>query len=169
MGNWIVHSIIGILLGILCILTNSGMEQNVLFAAVVATVLGSLIPDIDHKKSKIRNFFRWLTIIALLIIIYLTLSNYFKISVDISSILSKDTAVLFLVFAISVFIASVITSFIESLIPKHRGPIHRIFASLMYSFLVFAAASFFGFSEAMIIAFWGFVGYLSHIFMDILI
>lgn len=169
MSNWIIHSIIGIILGILCIIVNSGMDQNVLFAAVIATVLGSLIPDIDHKKSKIRGIFRWVVLVVLLFIIYLSISSYLGINPDLSALMKGDLVMVLIIFAISVFIASIVTSFIESLIPRHRGPVHRIFASLMYSFLVFAAASFFGFGEAALIALWGFIGYLSHIFMDILI
>ncbi|MEM3454961.1 MAG: metal-dependent hydrolase [Candidatus Micrarchaeia archaeon] len=168
MSNWMIHSIIGIILGILCIIINSGMDQNVLFAAVIATVLGSLIPDIDHKRSKVRGIFRWLVLIILLSIIYLSISSYFGINPDLSALLNAGLAMVLTVFAISVFIASIITSFIESLIPRHRGPVHRIFASLMYSFLVFASATFFGFGEAALIALWGFIGYMSHIFMDIL-
>ena len=169
MGSWIVHSIIGIMLGIACIAFNTGMEQTSLFAAVISTVLGSLIPDIDHKKSKVRQGFRWLVIISLMLIVYLSLSSYFDIKPDLTTITAQGVMLLMLVFAASVFIAAIITMFIESLIPKHRGPVHRIFASLIFSFLIYALAIFLGFENAAIIALWGFLGYLSHIFIDILI
>lgn len=169
MSNWVTHSIIGILLGILCVMFNSGMDQKALFAATLATILGAVIPDIDHKKSKIRGVFRWLMIVTFLFIIYVFLSYYLKIIPDISLLLTGDIFTVLIIFAISLFIASLITSFIESLIPRHRGPVHRIFASLAYSFLIFAVSSWFGFQQPLLIAFWGFLGYLSHIFMDILI
>jgi len=169
MGNWQMHSLIGIILGVLCILLNSGLDQNSLYAATIATILGALIPDIDHKKSKIRNVFRSLIFIVFLFLLYLVVSNYFKINVDLSLLASENIVVLFLLFAILVFASSILTSLVESFIPKHRGPVHRIFAALLYSIIVFSLGVVLGFEGGGIIALWGFIGYLSHIFLDILI
>jgi len=168
MVNWQIHSLIGIILGILCVIMNSGLNQNTLYAATIATILGALIPDIDHKKSKIRNVFRSLIFIVLLFLLYLTLSNYFKISIDISLLASENIILLFLLFAVLVFISSILTSLVESFIPRHRGPVHRIFAALLYSIIIFGVGVSLGFESVEIIALWGFIGYLSHIFLDIL-
>lgn len=169
MSNWIVHITLGVILGIICIIFNLGMSQDVLYAAVIATILGSIIPDIDHKRSKVRNLFRWLLLITLLFIVYLTLASYFQIGFDLSILFKENILLLFIVFALSIFISSIIVYIVESLIPKHRGPVHRISASILYALLVYFVANVFGFEQAAVIAFWGFLGYLSHLFMDILI
>ncbi|MCS7109243.1 MAG: metal-dependent hydrolase [Candidatus Micrarchaeota archaeon] len=168
MGNWIVHATVGGILAFLCILWNTGLDQRDLSAAVIATILGALIPDIDHKKSKIRNLFRWLTFIVLLSIFYIVISSIFSLYPDIRFLYSQEIVVLFVVFGLVVFLASIVTSFIESFIPRHRGPIHRIFASFLFSVLVFIFSLFLGFSHSLLIALWGFLGYLSHLFVDFL-
>ena len=167
MSNWFIHSLSGAILAIICIMLYPNMDPTVMCSAVIATVLGSIIPDIDHPKSKVRNVFRSLMLIGIISAIYLFVSNI--VMIDFSAInqtYSNDLLLVLISFSVSLFIAVVLTTILETFIPRHRGSVHRIFAGLAYAVLIFIISLFYGFTDPLFISFWGFLGFLAHLIVD---
>ncbi len=167
MSNWFIHSLSGAILALLCIMLYPGINSAILVSAVIATVLGSVIPDIDHPKSKIRNLFRSLLIIGFVLFLYFAVSYFVKIDFSaINKTFSNEILLVLVSFSVSLFLAVILTTVLERFIPRHRGSIHRIFAGLIYSIAILLISMLYGLSDPLFISFWGFLGFLSHLLID---
>ena len=167
MSNWFTHSLSGAILALLCILLYPGIDSAILVSAIIATVLGSVIPDIDHPKSKIRNIFRSLLIIGAVSFIYLAVSFFVRVDFGaINETFSNEILLILISFSVSLFLAVILTTILERFIPRHRGSVHRIFAGLVYALMVFVISMLYGLGDPLFISFWGFLGFLSHLLVD---
>jgi hypothetical protein len=120
-------------------------------------LLGSLIPDFDFRKTKIRHFLG-LVIGFFLIISYLYLRRNELDTVNPVS----------LMFALLVFI--IVTFLIGISIPfRHHGFLHSVVAAILYA-LVWCAIEILVFDlsilQAGLVGIFGFIGYISHLVMD---
>ena len=128
------------------------------FHAGFICILGSLLPDYDYRKTKIRHALG--PVLGLFIImsyVYLNLSDLSNIDLD-----------LFLILLFAFFI---IPSFFGFVFPfRHHGKMHSFSAAVLYvliwmllELLVFQMTPL----QSGIIGLFGFIGYSSHLLLDL--
>jgi len=163
MRHWYLHVALGLILMFLFVITFSGESAYMLLIGSIALVLGSLVPDIDHPKSKIRQSLRVLMFLVILFCILFVLDIQ-----NMVDFLSNYTDVPMLAAAIAALFASVFIVFLfDSMIPPHRGPMHRLTAAAVYGALCGIIALVVN-SNAALTAGAGFAGYLSHLLGDLI-
>ena len=162
MRHWYMHVIFGLLLMILFVAYFRSESAYNLLVGSIALVLGTMVPDVDHPKSKIRQSFRILMFLTVLFFILFLLNTK-----GVISFLSSYTNIPVLAAAVvSLFVSVFLVFLFDNIIPPHRGPLHRVSAAAVYAFLCGLIASMVGASISLI-AFAGFVGYLSHLVGDL--
>ncbi len=169
MPNWRFHLFTGSLLAVFLIYTSYYLGFWYLFVdqnriqylfwlhVIFIILLGSLIPDFDKSKTKIRHSL-WL-ILGLFLVISILYLYYEKMSLN---------EMLFL-FSIP-FALLIILFLFGSLIPfRHRGILHSLFGAGLYSliWMIFEYLIFkMTISEVLLLGAFGFIGYISHLILD---
>ena len=139
--DWKLHLFFGVLFGsIFAYFFDLPLSDYVLFLAISG--FSSLLPDIDHPKSKISQI-----VFAMVYLLILSFSFYYSKNFLQSIILS--------IILISIFFLLYFT-----FKPSHRGITHKFWFSVLFSFFLYLVFGFFA------IAF--FLGYFSHILVDLL-
>ena len=152
MKDWKSHSIFGLLLAIAFFnfvyffqVFEISLQFIISLTAVVVFV--SVLPDVDLKKSKIRNFIALIAAFAAALFYILLFSQIY--------------------YAIIYFF--IIYFLIKFFPTKHRGMSHNFYFSIFFSFLVILVGYFiFSFSQKEFV-FWYFVVFISynlHLFLD---
>ncbi len=161
MKHWYSHAIFGLILTVLFITFFRNIPTYDMLVGSVALVLGSMMPDIDHPKSKIRQSLRILLFLVVLFFVLLLLNTETA-----TNLLKGYTDIPILAAAIvSLFVAIFIVFLIDRFIPPHRGPVHRISAAIVYAVLCTIIAVFVN-ANIFVTAFAGLIGYLSHLVGD---
>ena len=148
MPNWKMH----ISLTVVCYLSfliffTPSIKTSIV--AVIILIFSSLLPDLDHPKSKIRGFVSW----ASFLLVFIFLLSILEFTIFTKAILSVAGA--FLVFI-----------FVKKLPLKHRGrkSLHQwwlaIFVPLIFAFI------FLVFRINPLLAFFVFFGYVVHLALD---
>lgn len=152
MKDWKSHAIFGLLLAIaffnvVYFFQIFAITLRFIFSLTAVVVFISVFPDIDMKKSKIRDFVAVIVaFVAALLYIFLFAQTYYAI--------------------IYFFIIYFLIKFFPS---KHRGVSHDFYFSIFFSFFaVLASYLIFSFTQTEFV-FWYFVVFLSynlHLFLD---
>jgi hypothetical protein len=169
MPSWRLHVTTGIILTAMMIygffisdLWYLFIDQNqiqffFIFHIVFISVLGSLMPDFDYRKTRIRNAF------GPVLGGFICLSYIYQNNFEPSRINPAFLLVLMIVFILLPFIAGIVIPF------KHHGKLHSILSAGVYS-ISWAGLELFIFSmseiQAATVFLFGFVGYFSHLLLD---
>ena len=169
MPNWRFHLSVGAVLTVFLIYTcyylgywylfvDSGKIQYLFWVHIIfVTLLGSLLPDFDERRTKIRRTLGW--ILGGFIIISIIIINYQNISInDLPGFL-----VIGLVFLILLIILGVVIPF------RHHGLLHSVFAAFVFSISWFLI-EYFIFDmlmlQAITIGTFAFCGFMLHLVLD---
>jgi len=138
--NYIEHLTIGVLIGFLTLYAFNSINLN----SIIFVSLCSILPDIDHPKSKTSQLLYFLIFTLSFLFIQPIIQKYSNliISIIITLLFSITTIILWL-----------------AVKPKHRGVTH----SLPFALLFMLIAVYF---EGLAVGFAGFASYASHIIID---
>lgn len=145
--NWKQHLAIGLLFIsplILFLYFYFQLPNTFIFYGLFIGLFSSLLPDIDHKRSKIH---RWIKTI-LFIVITITAFDYFNTGNQLNALLT------------SVGTAFIITTALTFFKPRHRGITHSMIALVLLGALTYY---FLGSLLAIVTA----LGYFSHLLADL--
>jgi hypothetical protein len=121
--------------------------------------LGSILPDIDERHSKIFKEAAFLIFVIVFVISYSFVSEKYP----------KETLaeVLYLL-AICFLVGLAAVLFFYAILPAHRGGIHSIVAGALYAVFALLCAYILlaDLWLAIVIAVFGFFAYLSHLLLD---
>jgi len=154
-------AVLWVILLVYLILNYSMSPEKMIFIGIVSfifTFIGSTLPDIDTTSSKAFKRMRFLTAVATFVVSFVMLSNNF----------GKDpTSILYLIGTCGL-IAVVIVILIQQLLPRHRGPIHSVKTGAIYGVivLVLSYVLVLNISLAILIAFFSFLSFCSHLALD---
>ena len=162
MKHWYSHAIVGLIVAILFIMAMRDIAQTTLTASVMALLIGSILPDLDHPSGKLRGMLRYLIFGFLVLMLYFLLAQW-----GYTSAFAPGTMISIISLSIILFLGYVITIGLERFIPKHRGPIHRFTAAMIYAFFCGAACYTFNIISPEVVALAGGLGYLTHLISDI--
>ena len=170
MPSWRVHLAIGITITALLLyifhyldlwhffITDKNVQSIFWLHVWVVALLGSLFPDFDYRKTRIRHALG--PILGLFIfssIIYLNRYDLFSINP------ASLVFVLFL-FMFLPFIAGLVIPF------EHHGKLHSITAAVIFALFWFGLELVIfniSYIQAGLIGFFGFIGYISHLILDL--
>ena len=138
--NYPEHIIIGAGLGSIILIAFNSLTIN----SFIFVALCSILPDIDHPKSKISQLMYFLVFTLSFLFIQPIIQKYFNFAMSI---------IITLLFSITVIILWLAVK------PKHRGITH----SLIFAIAFMLTAVYF---EGLIIGISGFASYASHILAD---
>ena len=145
----------------------------VIVSAVLAFMLGTLLPDVDAPFSVIRrtvNAVLFLILfLACLAVIFVYHVPMLRFCTSAVGSLDENTCSFALLF-LTVAVPAAIVMVLDFLIPFHRGIMHGFIASFLYGALlsaVFTAVSV-GRTDTLFIALGGMLGYVLHIVVDII-
>jgi membrane-bound metal-dependent hydrolase YbcI (DUF457 family) len=138
------------------------VAQMTLTASVMALLIGSILPDLDHPSGKLRGMLRYLIFGFLVLMLYFLLTQWGYVSAFVPGSTMSIVSL-----SIILFLGYVITIGLEKFIPKHRGPIHRFTAALVYTFFCGVACYTFNILSPEVAALAGGLGYLTHLISDI--
>lgn len=146
--NWPAHFFIGIIVGCaLAFLLNLDIAVVAQLALICA--FSALVPDVDHRDSKIRQFATYVA---------LAVGFFFSLILTCSAapcIIDSWQRIVIL----SLAIFGAYNLFITFLMPSHRGIIHSLAAAAAYAFILFLLTD-------ILVALFGVAGYLSHLLAD---
>ncbi len=140
--DWRSHAIIGTLLAALALYLMNVKFESIIFLSIFAG-FSALLPDIDHKMSKIRGIADKSFVVFSIIYSYSSCTNCQLLE------LAKNALLL-------IGIYFIIATFFR---PRHRGITHSLFFVFLYGAILYF---FFNFSLAIA----GVIGYASHLIAD---
>ncbi len=135
---------------------NHGFDNNTLFFCFGATIIGGILPDIDHDKStplKIMHF------------VFANMISFLVIYKNIEHL--KILEMIFLWFGINLIIGIIFYIFKKT--TKHRGMIHSIPSAFLFWFITsFILYNFFNFDikKSYLIGMFLFLGFIVHLLLD---
>ena len=141
--DWRSHALIGILLAVLAFYFILHLSIESIALLSIFAGFSALLPDIDHKMSKIRSISDGAFVIFAIVYSYTSCSSCQLLDLGKSALLLVGIYFLIITF----------------LKPRHRGITH----SLLFVF-IYATVLYFLFDRNLAIA--GFIGYLSHLIAD---
>ena len=142
-----------LIVGFICFCTLSAtlflfLPQAFCFDAIpvwfIVCLFASLVPDLDHKASKIQEWAYLCSIFSGCSIYLVTREVYQAVIITI--------LLLLIIFSLSKL--------------KHRGVTHHAVGFVVFTLLLYVAFYFIHFPHPIIITLFGAVGYLSHLFGD---
>lgn len=140
--DWKTHIAVGVILAGAAFYLFS-LDPMMVILLSLFSGFSALLPDIDHKMSKIRS------ITDKLFILFAVIYSYVSCSTCRVAEIAKDSLVLTgIYFLILTFLS-----------PRHRGITHSIFFVLMYGGILYFL---FNFNLALA----GMIGYVSHLLID---
>jgi membrane-bound metal-dependent hydrolase YbcI (DUF457 family) len=155
--NWYQHLAIGLFVLFSFLLLLSHLHQfgtKEILLTGIPLLIGCLIPDIDHPKSKIRKVFNFIFVILSFFAGLLVLSFFLDI---------------FLSTLAAIALTAIAFVFVSAAIPAHRGILHSYISAIAFGALCFAIIlKFDSFFSAFLAGLSGAVGYLLHILADAL-
>lgn len=170
MPSWRIHTTVGIITTFLIIygclsfgysyLFIENNEIQVFFSMHLCfiTVLGSVIPDFDYKKTRIRHA------LGPILGCFSIISYFYLYRFQLTEINLVFLFVLLIIFVLIPILAGLVIPF------KHHGILHSIGAAAFYG-LSWGVIEVFIFNmtcvQSSIIGFSGFSGYFSHLLMDL--
>ena len=143
-----------------------------MLAASFAFLLGSILPDIDAPFSIVR---RAMTALLFILLLFAALAFMFIFFIPLSLLCvvfaglgAASCAGVLLLLALAVPVLSIVL--LNMIIPGHRGVLHGFLAAFLYgAFLSIIAFAFrLPISDNLFIACAGMLGYVVHIFTDLL-
>ena len=161
MKHWYSHAIVGLIVAMIFITVMRDITQTTLIASIIALLIGSILPDLDHPSGKLRGMLRYLVFGSLVLILYFLLTEWGYVAA-----FTPGTMISIISLSIILFFSYVITIGLERFIPKHRGPIHRFTAAMIYMLFCGAAPYTFKIISPEIVAIAGGLGYITHLISD---
>ncbi|HCF38507.1 MAG TPA: hypothetical protein DER56_05480 [Thermosipho africanus] len=135
-------------------------EDKIIAIGFLIFVLSSDMPDIDHNHSLLHRFVKLLTISAAI---------YFEFTGEIIiSYFNLNVEDVFLRFLFSFLFGILIGILYELIIPRHRGTLHTVWASLIYGGII-GYGTFYITSNLNNALFLGIIsvsGYVLHLILD---
>jgi len=169
MPEWRCHLSIGIILTAALVYASYSMGYGFLFIdegnlrffftfqIVFISLMSSLVPDFDYRKTRIRNAFG--PVLGLFIVIsYLYLNRN-----DINTVSPSFLLVLLIIFILVPLLAGIVIPF------KHQGRLHSISFALMWGLIWFGIEILIfemNYIQAGGIGIFAFLGYFSHLLLD---
>ncbi|MDI3517771.1 MAG: inner membrane protein [Thermotogota bacterium] len=137
---------------------------GVITAGYLAYIVGSDLPDIDHKDAPVQHQLKALSIPPLALVFQIWLAKYFEQSLS-ASIGQRVARIA--IFTVSLFISYLLVSTLLRFL-KHRGFTHSITFAAMYGGLLYMLFRLVRLppENAMYIAISGFTGDLIHLIAD---
>ena len=137
---------------------------RMIFIAIISFAfcfIGSTLPDIDTVKSNAFKRMQFVAAIITFTVSFVSLSSVFGTSM---------TGVAYLI-AASTLITAVVLILIRVILPRHRGPIHSIAAGAIYGVIVLVLSYVLLFDAwtALLIAFFAFLSFASHLALDVVL
>ena len=135
---------------------NSNIDTKEALLCFTATIIGGILPDIDHDKSNPLKIMHFIFANLISFIIIYKFIDYLKI-----------LEIILLWIGINIIVG--IMFFIFKKITKHRGMMHSIPAGLIFGFLtsfVFYKFFYFNIQKSYLIGISVFLGYLIHLILD---
>jgi membrane-bound metal-dependent hydrolase YbcI (DUF457 family) len=144
-------------------------EISILIPSAIALLSGSVLPDIDHPFSKVRQAFRLLAFLILLVLssVFFSITPVQQIFQDQCITYGCEEYTLLVQLIVAAIVSFILVMVIDFFIPFHRGPLHGVAAAVGYAFLCGILAMNYS-SSYFIIAAAGLIGYLAHIIPDVL-
>jgi len=148
MPNWKIHIVLTVAIYLVFINIFS-FDIKLSIAAIFLLIFSSLLPDLDHPKSKIRSFVTGSLFFVMFIFLF-ALLEYESVSKIVTSLLG----------------ASLIYVFFSNLPLKHRGKksLHQWHLALFIPFCF--AVVFYIFGMNYLLAFFVLFGYFVHLLLD---
>ncbi|MBS3067098.1 metal-dependent hydrolase [Candidatus Micrarchaeota archaeon] len=140
--DWRSHAIIGTLLAALALYLMNVKFESIIFLSIFAG-FSALLPDIDHKMSKIRSIADKSFVLFALVYSYNSCSNCQLLEIGKTAILLIGIYFLIITF----------------LRPRHRGITHSLFFVVIYGAILYLLFNF-------NLAIAGIIGYASHLIAD---
>jgi len=147
--NWKAHLTVGLLLGV-CLAYL--MDWDLVLVSIISG-LGSLLPDIDHKDSKITQILMFT--FGVLLIYYLFQHVHLNLSDPMSTV---NQLLRLIVMYVIIYFAFV--GFLEVVRPRHRGITHTLIANIILVVVVYV------YTQSLELSLPLGVGYLSHLLTD---
>ncbi|MEM0372805.1 MAG: metal-dependent hydrolase [archaeon] len=137
---------------------------RMIFIAIVSFAfcfVGSTLPDIDTVKSNAFRRMQFITAVITFTVSFVALSEVFGTSM---------AGVAYLI-AASALITAAMLVIIRVVLPRHRGPIHSLAAGAVYGVitLVVSYVLLFDVWTSLLIAFFAFLSFASHLALDVVI
>jgi hypothetical protein len=169
MPGWRFHLTVGLILSIILIYTSFSFGYGFLFIEGRAlqyffifhvgfiTLLGSLAPDFDYKRTRIRNA------LGPVLGIFIVISFLYINRSELGDVDPTFVMVLLIVFITVPFLAGIAIPF------KHHGKMHSITYALFYGLTWTGLEGFIfdmTYTQSAAIGIFGFLGYFSHLLMD---
>lgn len=148
MPNWKIHIILTVACYFLFVLIlNPSIQTSII--AIVLLIFSSLLPDLDHPKSKIRGFISG----AAFFLVFIFLFSILKIPVNERAIISLVSS-------------GIVYIFFRNLPLKHRGPKSLHQWRLVIIVPILFAALFWYLKINIFLAFFVLFGYGIHLVLD---
>ncbi len=141
--DWRSHAAIGALLSALAFYFIMHLPAESIALLSIFAGFSALLPDIDHKMSKIRSISDKAFVVFALIYAYFSCRNCGMLEIG------KNVLILIAIYFLVITFAK----------PRHRGITHSFAASLVFGVLLYLLLD-------RNIAVAGFIGYLSHLIAD---
>ncbi|WP_455392295.1 hypothetical protein [[Eubacterium] cellulosolvens] len=170
MPSWRAHVITGSIIIVALVIVCYYLELSYLFVdqnqvqyffcfhIAFVSILGSLLPDFDYRKTRIRHMVGP-TLVGFLLVSFLYLNRYSLFTIDPVSLL-----VLFIILILILFLLGLVIPF------KHHGRMHSVAAAVIYT-ITWLILELFIFDmtplQAGVIGLFGFAGYFSHLALDL--
>lgn len=121
--------------------------------------LGSILPDIDEKHSRIFRHVRFFIFVIVFVVSYSAVSMQYP---------KTTLAEILYILSICVLVALAAVLFFYAVVPAHRKGVHSLLAGGIYS--LFALGSSYAMLSdlwlSIVVAVFGFLAYFSHLFLD---
>ncbi len=169
MTSWRFHLFMGSLIMVLFIYICLQTELSYLFVmndqihyfywyqVGFVGLLGSLIPDFDYRKTKIRH------LLGLVVGLFLIVSYLYIKRNELDTVNPVSLMFVLIVFVIITFLIGISLPF------RHHGFLHSVVAAMLYA-MTWCAIEILIFDMSIIqgglVGVFGFIGYISHLIMD---
>ena len=146
-------------------------SKRIIAFGYVLFVLGADAPDIDHKNAYMHRIARVIVWVSTTVYFYFLYTEKFPVWFPGSPILENEM-ILFTTCILSGMLASLLFSF---LMPRHRGPLHSIFAPFVFGLIVGVLTYFLevqdlterlSMAHSIYLGVSAFLGYLLHLVLD---
>ncbi len=128
----------------------------VLLSGFIVCFVGSILPDIDNKNSVAFKRTRLILGLLVFVVFFSLLPNEQELSKVLVRLVSSGA------------VAVAVVLVFQAILPHHRGPIHSFKAAGVYAVIVYVLATlmFSNLVLGFIFAVFGFLSFVSHLFLD---
>lgn len=136
-------------------------DDKIIAIGFLLFVLSADMPDIDHNHSFLHKF------VKILVISYAIYFEYTR--KIIISYFDLNVSDLFIRFLFSFLFGIMVSIIYEIIIPRHRGPLHTIWAALIYGIIIGSSCYYLTatLNNSLFLGIISMLGYTLHLILDI--